>query len=117
MCCVHRQNCKCFYVHQTGDDEFRVRFVDGSLVGTFCERRLAMVVAWLLNRHHSFDTLLYCVSEVLRRVKLIEDCEQQRFVWHLAYDACNGDAARAEEITRKVMLKLQERREKENIYG
>jgi hypothetical protein len=104
-------------VHQTGDDEFRVRFVDGSLVGAFCERRLAMVVAWLLNSHYSIDTLLYYVCEVLRRVKLIEDCERQRFVWNLAYEACNGNSIDAEELIRDVMLKMQEEREKESVNG
>jgi hypothetical protein len=110
MCCVHGQNCKCFYVDRYGDDEFRVMFADGSLVSKFCERRLAMVVAWLLNRRYSIDTLLYYVCEVLRRVKQIEDCERQRFTWHVAYEACGGDSIKAEEITRKVMLKFQEER-------
>jgi hypothetical protein len=111
MCCVHRQHCKCFYVHESNDDEFHVRFADGSLVGEFCERRLAMVVAWLLNRHHSFDTLLYFVSEILRRVKLIEDCEHDRFVRLLALKACNGDDVDAHNLVENVILDLQEGRE------
>jgi hypothetical protein len=111
MCCVHRQNCKCFYVHQIGDDEFQVKFADGSLVGEFCERRLAMVVAWLLNRHYSIDTLLHHVCEILRRVKLMEDCEYERFLWNVAYEACDGNSIRAEDIVRNVILKLQKERE------
>lgn len=110
MCCVHKQDCKCFRVHENGDGEFVLRFADGSLVGTFCERRLAMVVCWLLNRHYSVDTLLHYVFEATRSVKLIEDCERERFVWNVAYEACKGNSMDAEELVRNVMMKMQEER-------
>jgi hypothetical protein len=98
-------------VYESGNGEFRVAFADGSLIASFCESRLAKMVAWLLNRHHSFDTLLYCVSEILRRVKLIEDCEHNRFVHMLALKACNGDDVNAHNLVKQVMLDLQEERD------
>jgi hypothetical protein len=110
MCCVHRQHCKCFSVYESGNGEFHVVFADGSFIAGFCEQRTAKVVAWLLNRSTAMDTLLCYVCEILRRVRLIEDCEHERFVWKLAVRLSKNDNDMAKKAVRDTALELQEER-------